>query len=110
MSYLQVGSSFPDFELEGFDSAEARAGAPLVVIFWRIGCSTSRLTVPFFDRLQDGYPGAKVVGVCQETPEAVAAYVEEAGLRVRHLADQDLRVSRQFGIQYAPTYFLTDSL
>lgn len=101
-----VGAPFPDFRLAGFDSERVRSERPLVVVIWRIGCSTSRLAVPFFGRLARAYPDAKVIGVCQEAQAEIDAYMD---LGFEQLADLDLNVTRQFGITVVPTYFLTDA-
>ena len=102
-------TDFIDFRLDGFDSAQPRAKGPLAVVFWRIGCSTSRLTAPFFDRLQKAYPFATVVGICQEARADIDAYMQENKLSFRQAADEKLQVSRKYRIQIVPTYFLTDA-
>ncbi len=109
MAIPAQGAQFPDFELDGFDSKTARAEKPLLLVLWKTGCSTSRITVPFFDRIQDAYPGATVIGVAQENRQDLDAYVENNGLELRHLADAELKVSRQYGLETVPSYLLTDS-
>lgn len=104
-----VGEPFRDFKLGGFDSAKARADRPLVVIIWKIGCSTSRMTLPFFDRLQDAYEGAEVVGVAQESSEDLGDYALTQGIGFGQLADADLEVTRLFGVEFVPAYWLTGS-
>lgn len=102
------GDLFPDFSLEGFDTREALAMGPMVVFVWRIGCSTSRLAAPFFDRLAAAYPGATVVSVCQETRQEIDSYAAEHGLTFRQLADEDLRVTRLLDVTVVPSYWLVD--
>lgn len=104
-----IGEPFRDFKLGGFDSAKARAEKPLVVIIWKIGCSTSRMTLPFFDRLQDAYPDAEVVGVAQESAEDLGDYALTNGVGFGQLADSELEVTQLFGVEYVPAYWLTDA-
>ncbi len=99
-----------DFVSQGVDTAQLRSEAPLVVVIWRIGCSTCRLAMPYYQRLQDKYPEASVVGVCQETSEVTADYSRQNGLTFAQVADEDdgLSASRLFGPDTVPTYVLTD--
>jgi peroxiredoxin len=106
---LNVGERFPDFKLGAFSTEEVRSKGPLVVVFWRIGCSTSRLAIPFFDRLAEAYPNATVVGVCQESEGDTQDYRAKHGLQVLHLADVGVAASNQFDVDVVPTYFATDS-
>ncbi len=104
-----VGEPFRDFAIGAFDSRKVRKAQPLVVIVWKIGCETSRMTLPFFDRLQDAYPDAEIVGIAQETAQDMGDYVLEQGIGFGQLADEGLLVTRQFEVDYVPAYWLTDS-
>jgi thiol-disulfide isomerase/thioredoxin len=108
MGVLGVGERFRDFHLGDFDTAQARASGPLLIVFWSTGCSTSRLAIPFFDRIQSAYPGASVVGVCQEDQTTVDAYTAKEGIRFRQVSDSGLTASRLYGVTTVPTYYLTD--
>jgi peroxiredoxin len=109
MGFLPEGAPFPDFKLGDTDTSASRATGPLLVALWRQGCSTSRLAVPFLDRLQASYPGLTVVGVSQDGPNETRAYVEREHLEAVHVSDEDFGVSERFQITHVPTFFLTDA-
>ncbi len=109
MAIPERGENFRDFTIGSFDSARVRSQRPLLLIIWKVGCSTSRMTIPFFDRLQDSYPQAEVVGVAQESEEDLRNYIVQNKLRFRQIADSDLKVTRQFEVEYVPAYWLTDA-
>ncbi|MCH8980010.1 MAG: TlpA family protein disulfide reductase [Armatimonadetes bacterium] len=110
MADLALGSQAPDFVSQGVDTARLRSEAPLVVVIWRTGCSTCRLAIPYYQRLQEKFPEANVVGVCQETKDVTADYCRQNGLTFKQVADEDdgLPVSRLFGPEAVPSYVLTD--
>ena len=108
MTLIQ-GKTFQDFEVDGFSSFGARAGAPFVVFLWRTGCPTCRLALPFFDRLARRYPGASVVGVSQDDAATTEAYCRESGVSMRQLIDEGLKVSRELGLVVVPAYAVTDA-
>src|SRR5688572_11456505 len=92
------GDRFPDFELDGSAMRTIQGGQPLVVLVWRTGCSTSRLAVPFFQRLQDRHPKALVLGVSQEDEGTMREYNRQNGLTFEHVSDSGLRITRQLGV------------
>lgn len=100
----------PDFVSQGVDIARLRSEAPLVVVIWRTGCSTCRQAMPYYQRLQEKYPEAAVVGVCQETTDVTAQYCTQNGLTFKQVADEDdgLATSRLFSPDTVPTYVFTD--
>ncbi len=110
MPNISVGSQVPDFASQGVDTAQLRSSGPLVVVIWRTGCSTCRLAMPYYQRLQEKYPEASVVGVCQETTQETTEYCRKNGLTFAQVADEDdgLSASRLFGPETVPTYVLTD--
>ena len=110
MPDFAVGSQAPDFVAQGVDTARLRNEGPLVVVIWRTGCSTCRLAMPYYQRLQEKYPEAAVVGVCQETKDVTADYCRQNGLTFTQVADEDdgLPASRLFGPDVVPTYVLID--
>jgi peroxiredoxin len=108
MGVLTAGEKFRDFQLGGVDTEAIRQAKTLLIIFWRSGCSTSRLALPYFDRIQSAYPEAQVLGVCQDDPEVLSVYVKGAGIRFRQVSDADLTVARLYGLSSVPTYYLVD--
>jgi thiol-disulfide isomerase/thioredoxin len=109
MGVLASGETFPDFQLDGFDSAVARAQQPLLVVFWRTDCPTSRMTMPFIERIKSAFPGLRVVGVCQDDRATVDSYALINGLTAKQLADPAHKLSMDFGVEVVPTYYLTDA-
>lgn len=103
------GERFPDFKLAGFDSAQARVKGPLLVIAWKIGCPVSRMTLPFFDRIQGAYPAARVLGVAQENEQELSEYVRKNGIAFQQLPDADLSVSKVLNLDLVPSYWLIDT-
>jgi peroxiredoxin len=108
MAIPKQGDPFPDFAIDGFDTRLARGGAPLLVVVWKSGCSTSRMALPFFDRLQNYYPGAKVVGVSQDAPDVLADYLSENGIHFQQFSDTGLAISRSLGVEFVPSFWLLD--
>lgn len=109
MSPGVLGPTFPDFELDGFSSADARQSSPLAVLFWRTGCSTSRMMIPFWQRLHNRFPSAEILAVSQDEVQTTAEWCNDHDITMRQLIDAPgQRVSRQFGIKTVPAFWLTD--
>lgn len=105
---VQQGTPFVDFSLGSLDTEIARKKGPLLVFFWRTGCSTCRFTIPFFDRLASAYPAATIVGVSQDDVDATEAYCSTEGIRMPQVIDLDLAATRAYGLTTVPSYVLTD--
>ncbi|HRF61247.1 MAG TPA: TlpA disulfide reductase family protein [Fimbriimonadaceae bacterium] len=99
-------SPFLDFVAGDVDTVQLRASKPLLVVAWRTGCSTCRLSMPFFDRIARRYPGATVVGLCQDDDETSRAYVREHGFEFTLAIDEGLAATRRFELRTVPTYWL----
>lgn len=106
---LDVGQPFPDFALGEFDTLSSREGRPVLAIIWRTGCSTCRFSMPFFDRLHQAYPKALIVGISQDTDSETQAYCAENDITMQQHIDEELVVTRRFGIKTVPAYVLADS-
>ena len=110
MSPGALGEKFVDFELDGFSSEEARKDGPLALLFWRTGCSTSRLTIPYWQRLADRYPQANVVAICQDEIQTTAEWCRDNGITMDQLIDSPGQaVTRRFGVTIVPAYWIVDS-
>lgn len=107
MKSVELGDKFPDFTIDGADTQALRSGRPLIVAFWKASCPTCRLTLPFLDRIQDAYPMAKVLGVCQDGEGQMRECVDSLGIRFSQVSDADLAITRSFAIDVVPTTFLT---
>lgn len=106
MAFPKTGESFPDFELGEFASHRAQEKTPLFLVVWQTECSTSRLTMPFVQRLHQSYPGATIVSVMQNQPHEAQQYSAAHKLTMLTLADIDLKVSRLLDVHTVPSYWL----
>ncbi len=105
MAKLNVGDRAPDFELPGTGGKTYRLadyrGRNLVLAFYP-GDATTVCTKQFCsyrdqgDRLDD--LGAEVLGISPQSVESHEHWVKEQELNVPLLADEDLAVSRRYGV------------
>src|SRR5438552_14736351 len=72
MAALAPGTKAPEFELKALDGErfslnEELAGAPVVLVFFKVSCPTCQYALPFFERLYKayGHKGVALVGVSQ---------------------------------------------
>lgn len=111
---LKAGDEALDFALSGphgaeFSLSRAIERGPLLLIFFKVSCATSRFTTPFVDRLyQQVLPlGGQVCGVSQDAPEPTTRFASDCGLSFPIvLDDAPYRISREFGLEYVPSLFL----
>lgn len=92
-------------------TAQARKGGMLVLAFFKTGCPTCQLTLPYLQKLADAYgEGGKLTvwGVSQDNRDATSAFAEKHGVRFPLLLDRDLWHSMTYGIVTVPTIYLTD--
>jgi peroxiredoxin Q/BCP len=105
MAKVDVGDAAPDFELPGTEGQSfklsAHRGGNVVLAFYP-GDATTVCTKQFCsyrdnaERL-DGLD-AKVVGISPQSVDSHERWVEEQELNVPLLADEDLTVSRSYGV------------
>lgn len=105
MAKLNVGDRAPDFELPGTGGKTYRLadyrGRKLVLAFYP-GDATTVCTKQFCsyrdqgDRLDD--LGAEVLGISPQSVQSHEHWVKEQELNVPLLADEDLAVSRRYGV------------
>jgi peroxiredoxin Q/BCP len=105
MAKIDVGDAAPDFELPGTDGRAFRLsehrGKNVVLAFYP-GDATTVCTKQFCsyrdnaDRL-DGLD-AEVVGISPQSVDSHERWVEEQELNVPLLADEDLAVSKSYGV------------
>lgn len=83
---------------------------PLVVVLWRIGCSTSRYALPYWDRLAKRHPEAKIVAICQDPLEATSEYCHVNGITMPMISDgPELRHSRSLEAPIVPAFWVSGS-
>ena len=105
MAKVEVGDAAPDFELPGTEGMtfrlSERRGRNVVLAFYP-GDATTVCTRQFcsyrdeaerLDRLD-----AEVVGISPQSVDSHERWVEERQLNVPLLADEDLAVSRRYGV------------
>jgi len=105
MAKVDVGRAAPDFELEGsgglaFKLSEQR-GQNVVLAFYP-GDATTVCTKQFCSYRDKAEQldalDAKVVGISPQSVDSHERWIEEQQLNVPLLADEDLRVSRLYGV------------
>jgi thioredoxin-dependent peroxiredoxin len=105
MAKLDVGDTAPDFELPGSDGKtfklSAHRGRNVVLAFYP-GDATTVCTKQFCsyrdnsDRLDE--LDAEVVGISPQSVDSHEHWIEEQQLNVPLLADEDLSVSKLYGV------------
>jgi len=114
MSALGKGRTAPDFTLSSlggkpFSLCDALAHGPVVLVFFKISCTTCRYALPFYERLFQAYKDRHVtlVGVSQNNTEDTAAFAKEFGITFPLLLDDTTTypVSNAYGLTNVPTVF-----
>jgi peroxiredoxin len=82
----------------------------VVLFFFQIECPICQYTVPFLDRLEQGYRGQPVaiVGVSQHASRDTEEFIKEYGLGLPILLDDPANylVSNAYGLTHVPAVFL----
>jgi hypothetical protein len=108
-----AGRPFPNPTLPDLDGKRAPilgAAGSCVVAIGHSGCGTTRLLVPYLQRMHDRRPaGTSVLVVLQDVPADARAFLSElkAGLPVL-LEPEPYALSRQLGLTTVPTLFVVD--
>jgi len=113
MAPLGPPAAFPDVDLPGLDGqrrpiSEAWAQGWGLIAVGHGECGTTRLTLPFVDRIhQRRPPTATAVAVLQDDAEAARALVEELGLHLPVRLEEDpYPLAARIGLGTVPTLFL----
>lgn len=100
--------SLPD--LDGVQRPLSRSWSegPALIVIGHRDCATSRLTLPFVDRLYQRRPaGASVVAVLQDEPAAARALMADLGLTMPVLLEPEpFPLSAELRLRAAPTLML----
>jgi len=109
---FQPPNGFPSTALPTLDGAERSVAttwsdrAAILVIGHR-DCATTRLTLPYVDRLHRRKPDAAVVAVLQDDPAAARDLADDLGLELPILLEPDpYLLSSELKLRSVPTVFL----
>jgi hypothetical protein len=104
---------FPTHSLPDLDGVQrpltmSWSEGPALIVIGHRDCATSRLTLPFVDRLYQRRPrGASVVAVLQDERPAARDLMEDLGLTMPVLLEADpFPLSAELGLRAAPTLLL----
>jgi thioredoxin-dependent peroxiredoxin len=105
MAKVEVGDAAPDFELPGSGGRTYRLSAYRgrnVVLAFYPGDATRVCTAQFCSYRDDGERldrlDAEVLGISPQSVESHERWIEEQSLNVPLLADEDLAVSKRYGV------------
>ena len=104
---------FPTHSLPDLDGVQrpltmSWSEGPALIVIGHRDCATTRLTLPFVDRLYQRRPaGASVVAVLQDEPAAARALMADLGLTMPVLLEPDpYPLSSELRLRAAPTLML----
>lgn len=108
----EVGSAVPDFALRELTNgathrlSDVTARAPTLVAFFKRSCATSKLALPFIERLHQHYPSLQLLGVSQDDEADTTAFVAQTGVTFPVVMDGDWKVSTEYELFTVPSAFL----
>lgn len=113
MPALTPGAIAPQFELKDTNRkpaslAETLQNGPALVAFFKIGCPTCQLTLPFLQRLFEMYGASKLtlLGVSQDGAAETRAFMQRFGIGFRVLIDEHgYPISKAYGLTNVPSLF-----
>jgi hypothetical protein len=100
--------SLPDLDGVQRPLSAAWSEGPALVFIGHRDCATSRLTLPFVDRLHHRRPDrSSVIAVLQDEPPAARALMSDLGLTMPVLLEaHPYALSAELGLRAAPTLML----
>lgn len=106
-------NAFPTHSLPDLDGVQrplamSWSEGPALIVIGHRDCATTRLALPFVDRLYQRRPaGASVVAVLQDDATAARALMTDLGLTMPVLLESDpYPLSAELGLRAAPTLML----
>lgn len=107
MSTYPPGHAFPDLTGTRRTLADFWAEGPALVVHGHRTCATTRLVLPFADRLHRRRTGGAVVAVLQDTPEVAQELARELDLSLPILLEPDpYPLAAELGVTVVPTLTL----
>lgn len=98
----------PDGEIR--IEAPGRSMQPTVLAFFKAECATSRLTLPYLERLYQTYASEnwRLLGISQNDPETTQNLRQSLGLSFPIAIDYAFQSSMAYRLTHVPTWFLID--
>jgi peroxiredoxin len=115
MPLPEIGQQAPDFALPDYNSSTTHhlsalaRRAPSLIAFFKRSCATSRLTLPFVERLHQHYPALQVLGISQDNADDTSEFVQQTGLTFPVVRDGDWKVSTAYDLFTVPSVFLIET-
>lgn len=114
---LNANEYMRDFSLmdtggEPRQTAAARKKGPVVLAFFKTGCPTCQMTLPYLQKVADAYADSgklTVWGVSQDDGAKTEAFASQYGIKFPLLLDHDLYHSMVYGLTHVPTIVFADS-
>lgn len=123
MVALIEGSKAPDFQLKtSRDEVQSLGQAlerfPLVLItIFKVHCPVCQLTLPYIQRLHNWLVAARaqngeespILAVCQDSRQETLEFIEQYGLTMPVLVDDNLDVTLAYDLTNVPSLFLVNA-
>ncbi len=115
MPIPDMGQSVPDFTLNEYQNgavhrlSEIARNSPTLLAFFKQSCATSRMALPFVERLHQQCPALKVLGISQDDASETQALIEQIKITFPVLDDSDWKVSTEYDLFTVPSVFLLDT-
>lgn len=111
MTALQPGDRAPllmGYTLDGAPYVEQPEGTLTLLVFFKESCPTCRLILPRLEALRRAYPepGWRILGIGQDPPDALSAFLQALGLSLPVIADGAFASSAAYRLTHVPTLFL----
>jgi peroxiredoxin len=111
MPLPEVGSTIPDFTLrtlngESYQLTNLTARGTTLLVFFKQSCVTSKLALPFIERLHKHYPALQLLGISQDDADETQTTLTEWGLTFPIVLDPAWKVSIEYDLFTVPTVFV----
>ena len=113
---LAPGQTAPDFEVDTLEGNTVKLsdfrGEPVIINFWATWCPPCRAEMPDFERLyneEDAVILAMNLTHSENNIEGVSGFVDELGLTMPVLLDEEGTVEDSYQLSAYPTTYMIDS-